>query len=73
MRIPALVAVINNNGKIVGNEVVIINKYSRAVDGPPVPLSSTGGPSTAESGSEVPAKAKIRQRRSTVLEIECVA
>ena len=56
-----------------GGGAMIIDKYPRAVDGPPVPLRSTGGPSTAESISEVPAEAKPGQRRSAALEVECVA
>jgi hypothetical protein len=38
----------------------------------PVPLRSTGVPSTAESVSEVPAEAKPGQRRPSVFEVECV-
>jgi putative transposase len=52
---------------------VIVDKYPRAVDGTPVPLRSTGVPSTAESVSEVPAEAKPGQRRPAALDVECVA
>jgi putative transposase len=56
-----------------GGGAMIIDKYPRAVDVPPVPLRSTGSTSTAESISEVPAEAKPGQRRPAVFEIECVA
>ena len=56
-----------------GGGAVIVDKYPRAVDGTPVPLRSTGVPSTAESVSKVPAEAKAGQRRPAVLEVECVA
>jgi len=56
-----------------GGGAMIVDKYPRAVDGPPVPLRSTGGPSTAEPASEVPAEAKPGQRRPAVFEVECVA
>jgi putative transposase len=57
----------------IGGGAVIVNKYPRAVDGTPVPLRSTGVPSTAKSASEVTAKAKPGQRRPAALEVECVA
>ena len=56
-----------------GGGAVIVDKYPRAVDGPPVPLRSTGGPSTAESVSEVPAEAEPGQRRPVAFEVECTA
>ncbi len=56
-----------------GGGAMIVNKYPRAVDGTPVPLRSTGVPSTAESAPEVLAEAKPGQRRPAVLEVECVA
>ena len=57
----------------IGGGAVIVNKYPRAVDGTPVPLRSTGVPSTAKSASEVTAKAKPGQRRPAALEVECLA
>ena len=51
---------------------MIVDKYPRAVDGTPVPLRSTGVPSTAESVSEVPAETKPGQRRTAALNVECV-
>lgn len=57
----------------IGGGAVIVNKYPRAVDGTPVPLRSTGVPSTAESAPEVSAEAKPGQRRPAALEVECVA
>jgi len=56
-----------------GGGAVIVDKYPRPVDGTPVPLRSTGVPSTTESVSEVPAEAKTGQRRPSVPEVECVA
>ncbi len=56
-----------------GGGAVIVNKYPRAVDGTPVPLRSTGVPSTAESASEVSAEAKPGQRRPAAFDVECVA
>ena len=58
-----------------GGGAVIVDKYPRAVDGAPVPLRSTGVPSTAESESvsEVPAEANPGQRRPAALEVECTA
>ena len=53
----------------VGGGALIVDKYPRAVDGTPVPLRSTGVPSTAEQ----PAKAKPGQRRPAVNEVECAA
>jgi len=53
----------------VGGGALIVDKYPRAVDGTPVPLRSTGVPSTAER----PAKAKPGQRRPAVNEVECAA
>lgn len=57
----------------IGGGAVIVNKYPHAVDGSPVPLRSTGDPSTAESAPEVSAEAKPGQRRPAALEVECVA
>jgi putative transposase len=56
-----------------GGGAMIVDKYPRTVDGTPVPLRSTGVPSTAEATSEVSAEAKPGQRRTAVLEVECVA
>jgi len=56
-----------------GGGAMIVDKYPRAVEGTPVPLRSTGVPSTAESKSEVIAKAKPGQRRPAVIEVECAA
>ncbi len=56
-----------------GGGAVIVDKYPREVDVTRVPLRSTGVPSTAEFVSEVPAEAKTGQRRTAVLEVECVA
>jgi len=56
-----------------GGGAVIVDKYPRAVEGTPVPLRSTEVPSTAEAASEVSAEANPGQRRTAVLEVECVA
>ena len=56
-----------------GGGAMIVDKYPRAVDGPPVPLRSTGGPSTAESVPEVSAEAKPGQRRPAAIDVHCVA
>jgi putative transposase len=56
-----------------GGGAMIVDKYPRAVDGTPVPLRSTGVPSTAVPRSEVTATAKPGQRRPTALEVECAA
>jgi putative transposase len=56
-----------------GGGAMIVDKYPRAVDGTPVPLRSTGVPSTAESVSEIQAEAKPGQRRPAALEVECIA
>jgi len=56
-----------------GGGAMIVDKYPRAVDGPPVPLRSTGGPSTAESVPEVSAEAKPGQRRPAAIDVQCVA
>ena len=56
-----------------GGGTMIVGKYPRAVEGTPVPLRSTGVPSTAESVSEVPANAKAGQRRPAAFEVECTA
>lgn len=56
-----------------GGGAMIVDKYPRAVDGTPVPLRSTGVPSTAESVSEVPAEAEPGQRRPAAFEVECTA
>jgi putative transposase len=56
-----------------GGGAMIVDKYPRAVDGTPVPLRSTGVPSTAVPRSEVTANAKPGQRRPTALEVECAA
>ena len=55
-----------------GGGAMIVDKYPRAVAGSTVPLRSTVDPATAESASDVPAKAKPGQRRPAVLEVECV-
>ena len=56
-----------------GGGAMIVDKYPRAVEGTPVPLRSTGVPSTAESVAEVPAKAEPGQRRPAAFEVECLA
>ena len=56
----------------IGGGAMIVDKYPRAVAGTPVPLRSTGVPSTAESVSEVPAETKPGQRRTAALNVECV-
>ncbi len=56
-----------------GGGAMIVDKYPRAVKGAPVPLRSTGAPFTAESKSEVIAKAKPGQRRPAAIEVECAA
>jgi len=56
-----------------GGGAMIVDKYPRAVEGTPVPLRSTGVPSTAESASVVPAKAEPGQRRPAAFEVKCTA
>ena len=56
-----------------GGGAMIVDKYPRAVDGTPVPLRSIGIPSTAESKSELIAKAKTGQRRPAAIEVKCTA
>jgi len=68
-----------------GGGAMILDKYPRAVDEPPVPLRSTGGSSAAEtrSGAEITtktkatsrteAKVKPGQRRPAASEVECAA
>jgi putative transposase len=67
----------------IGGGAMILDKYPRAVDEPPVPLRSTGGSSTAETRSEAEStpktkttpktdsKAKPGQRRPAANEVEC--
>ena len=59
----------------VGGGAMIVDKFPRAVEGPPVPLRSTGGSSTAEARSDTmataKAKAKPGQRRPAASEVEC--
>ena len=57
----------------IGGGAMIVDKYPRAVEGTPVPLRSTGVPSTAEPESEKTVKAKPEQRQTAVNEIECTA
>jgi len=56
-----------------GGGAMIVDKYPRAVEGTPVPLRSTGVPSTAESVPEVPAEAEPGQRRAAAIEVEYTA
>jgi putative transposase len=56
----------------IGGGAMIVDKYPPAFDGAPVPLRSTGDPSTAESVSDVPEEAKTGQCRPAVFEDECV-
>jgi len=59
----------------IGGGAVIVDKFPRAVEGTPVPLRSTGEPSTAEATAteETKAKAKPGQRRPVASEVECAA
>ena len=57
----------------IGGGAVIVEKFPRAVEDPPVTLRSTGGSSTAEARSEATAKAKPGQRRPAASEVECTA
>lgn len=61
----------------IGGGAVIVDKFPRAVEEPPVPLRSTGVSSTAEARSEATAKTKEKakpgQRRSAASEVECAA
>jgi len=61
----------------IGGGAVIVDKFPREVEEPPVPLRSTGGSSTAEERStataETKAKAKPGQRRPAANEVECAA
>jgi putative transposase len=57
----------------IGGGAIIVDKYPRAVDGTPVPLRSTGVPSTAEPVAEASAEGKPGQRRPAALNVECVA
>ena len=56
-----------------GGGAVIVDKFPRAVEEPPVPLYSTEVSSTAEATAETKAKAKPGQRRSAASEVECAA
>jgi len=57
----------------IGGGAVIVDKFPRAVEEPPVPLRSTVGSSTAEATARAKAKAKPGQRRSAASEVECAA
>lgn len=61
----------------VGGGAMILDKFGGAVEGSPVPLRSTGDPSTAEAEAEskatAKAKAKSGQRRPAACEIENAA
>ena len=57
----------------IGGGAVIVDKFPRAVEEPPVPLRSTGGSSTAEPRSEATPKEKSGQRRPAASEVECAA
>ena len=57
----------------IGGGATIVDKYPRAVDGTPVPLRSTGVPSTAEPRSEVTTNTKPGQRRPAADEVQCTA
>ncbi|MDP4029632.1 MAG: hypothetical protein Q8P42_11805, partial [Gallionella sp.] len=68
-----------------GGGAMILDKYPRAVDEPPVTLRSTGGSSTTETRSDAEtttktkatsktdAKVKTGQRRPAASEVECAA
>lgn len=68
-----------------GGGAMIVDKFPRAVDEPPVPLRSTGDSSTAETRAEAKvetkleakaktkSKAKSGQRRPAASEVECTA
>ena len=51
----------------IGGGAVIVDKFPRAVEEPPVPLRSTGGSSTAE------VRSTPGQRRPAAIEVECAA
>lgn len=57
----------------IGGGAVIVDKYPRAVEESPVPLSSTGDSSTAGSGSEMVVTATDGLCRPAVTEIKCAA
>ncbi len=57
----------------IGGGAVIVDKFPRAVEEPPVPLRSTGDSSTAKARSEAKTKAKPGQRHPAVSEVECAA
>jgi len=69
----------------VGGGALIVDKFPRAVEEPPVPLRSTGDSSTAKARSEArttaeatataetKAKSKPGQRRPAACEVECPA
>ena len=64
----------------IGGGALIVDKFPRAVEEPPVPLRSTGGSSTAKTKSKATAKTKAGQsrtkpgqRRSAASEVECAA
>jgi putative transposase len=61
----------------VGGGAMIVDKFPRAVEEPPVPLRSTVCSSTAEASSKATAKteakAKPGQRRPAASEVECTA
>ena len=52
-----------------GGGAVIVDKFSSAVEEPPVPLRSTGGSSTAKTRPK--AKTNPGQRRPAAIEVEC--
>lgn len=61
----------------IGGGAMILDKYPRAVDEPPVPLRSTEGSSTTKARAEATAETKTRakpgQRRPAASEVECTA
>jgi len=58
----------------IGGGAVIVDKFPRAVEEPPVSLRSTGGSSTAEATTaRTKTEAKPGQRRSAASEVKCAA
>ena len=57
----------------IGGGAVIIDKFPRAVEEPPVPLRSTGGSSTAVPRPGALVKAAVGQNLPAVNEVECTA
>ena len=57
----------------IGGGAMIVDKFGGAVEGTPVPLRSTGDPSTAEARATIRLRAKPGQHRSAASEVECAA